>query len=57
MESSGLTCRRLRFDRLWRCLAACALVLTLAWSGTTTADTVEQTEPARRARPYPDPRA
>ena len=44
MESSGLTCRRLRFDRLWRCLAACALVMTLAWSGTTTADTVEQTE-------------
>ena len=44
MESSGLTCRRLRFDRLWRCLAACALVLTLAWSGTTTADVVEQTD-------------
>ena len=42
MKSFGLT--RLRFDRLRRCLAAFVLVLTLAWSGTATADTVERTQ-------------
>ena len=42
MKSFGLT--RLRFDRLRRCLAAFVLVLTLAWSGTAIADTVERTQ-------------
>ena len=44
MKSSGLTRRRLRFARLRRCLAASVLVLTLAWSGNTNADTIETTE-------------
>ena len=44
MTVVGLTRLWLRLGRLPRCLVAGAFVLTLAWSGITTADTVEQTE-------------
>ena len=44
MTVVGLTRLWPRLGRVLRCLAAGAIVLTFAWSGTTTADTVEQTE-------------
>ena len=44
MIGSELTCGWLRYCRLPLCLASVAVVLALAWSGTVTADTIEQTD-------------